>query len=240
MRFDARPDAYEALGYLGYANQPLGEDMAVRLDAAMDACARFAPSGAFRVFAVDRDAGSPEGVRLLQTDFALPGADIARHLEGASAVALLAVTLGYESERVIRRETALSAVDGMLVDAVASSAAESAVESLHAEVSAWASARGLHAGSRFSPGYGDLPLSVQPAFLKAIGADKLLGIGVTDAFLLVPAKSITAVVGLFEDGADEPALKPAPVDGVRPSKCDTCKMAGCCLLRQQGRTCHGG
>ena len=87
----------------------------------------------------------------------------------------------------------------------------------------------LAATTRFSPGYGDLPLSCQPAFLVASGADRALGICATAAHLLVPAKSITAVIGLY------------PGRGfVREgARCSTCPVADSCALRAQGRTCYG-
>lgn len=126
----------------------------------------------------------------------LPGRDIARHVEGCTRVVLLAVTLGAQSEMLLRRERALSATDGLLVDACASSLVEQAANVLNAHIVEEATARNLAATSRFSPGYGDLPLSCQPAFLVASGADRALGIHATAAHLLVPTKSITAVIGL--------------------------------------------
>ena len=264
---NAAPDLDEALGYLGYDGQNLSDGLLARLYAATGKCAALKPRGVFRVF--DRDCvalgeearvrqGSSRGLasRYLAENqaLALPGEDIARHLEGASAVAVLAVTLGYESERLIRRETALSATDGLLLDAVASAMAEDAVRTLHECVKAWAAECGLRAGSRFSPGYGDLSLEVQPDLLTALDAARLLGISVTDAHLLVPAKSITAIVGLFEQGElSQKDLKgsfgaldesrfgmSAPFSATSaPRTCKECTMAGMCLFEQQGRTCHG-
>ena len=127
----------------------------------------------------------------------LPGHAIARHLRGCSAVALMAVTLGAKSEMLLRRETALSATGGMLADVCASSAVEQAADVLNEQLRAQAEQRGLATTWRFSPGYGDLPLSVQPDFLKVLGADKALGISLTPALMLVPAKTITAIVGLY-------------------------------------------
>ena len=61
-----------------------------------------------------------------------------------------------------------------------------------------AAARGLRTNFRFSPGFGDLPLAVQPAFLAALDAPRRIGLAATAGNLLVPTKSVTAVVGLFE------------------------------------------
>ena len=82
---------------------------------------------------------------------------------------------------LLRRERALSATDGLLVDACASSLVEQAANVLNAHIVEEATARNLAATSRFSPGYGDLSLSCQPAFLVASGADRALGIHATAA-----------------------------------------------------------
>lgn len=239
MRLPAQVDTAEALRYLGWGGQPLDDDLAARLDRAAQACGGLEPRGAFASFplagAVDGEDGEPCAVLLAGTSFALEGRAIAEHLAGAREAALLAVTLGLESERLLRREQALSAVDGMLADACASSLVESAADSLSRAVAEDASARGLHAGPRFSPGYGDFPLDAQRGFVRALGADKALGISVTDGCLLVPAKSVTAVVGLFDRPPD--AADPEGAAS-RPGDCASCRLRERCLLRSQGRTCH--
>ncbi len=48
---------------------------------------------------------------------------------------------------------------------------------------------------RFSPGYGDVGLPVQPALLRLLGAGKL-GVHLTEALLMVPEKSVSALVGI--------------------------------------------
>ena len=123
-----------------------------------------------------------------------PGFGIAKFAQGAQAFALIAVTLGAESERLLKRERALGAVAGILVDACASSAVESATDELQRRIGEAIAPLGLVADKRFSPGYGDLPLSIQPAFVRTIDADRLLGLSVTESDMLIPTKSITAIV----------------------------------------------
>lgn len=192
---NVRPDNARTLRYLGIRGAEPDKGTVERLSRAEELCAEGGARGLFRVFAIG--ACDAEGVHLEGSALVLPGEHIARHLEGASSAALLVATLGLGNERLIRRETALSATDGMLVDAASSSMAEEAVRALHERVRSWAAERGLRVGTRFSPGYGDLPLEVQPAFLDAVGAGKTLGVSTTPANLLVPSKSVTAVVGLF-------------------------------------------
>lgn len=154
VELKTRVDREEALAFLGHRGQELG-DLRERLERAACLCEKeLVPRGVYR----EMDAS--EALALL------PGRDIARHVEGCARVVLLAVTLGTQSEMLLRRERTLSATGRPgLVDACASSLVEQAANVLNGHIVEEAAARGLAATTRFSPGYGDLPLSCQPAFL---------------------------------------------------------------------------
>ncbi len=182
---------------------------------------RFCPAGAegadvrgkgtgFSVTAGREGAGCGEalleearlrGVLLEGPGLMLPGGDIARFLEGCTHAVLLAVTLGMENERELLRARALGPVQELMTDACASSMAEEAARAASAEVERRAAEAGFRCTRRFSPGYGDLPLSLQPEMLRLTGADRMLGVQTAPSFLMTPMKSVTAVVGLVpEDG----------------------------------------
>lgn len=248
MRLEAHVDVSEALGYLGHAGQELSPDLARRLARAVELAQACDPQGAARAFSVaafECDAGGmPCAVRLEGTPLVLPGYDVARHLAGAREVVLMAVTLGLASEQALRREQALSPTDGLLLDACASALVESAANELSCVAARRAAERGLTAGTRFSPGYGDLPLGVQQALLDTLDAARALGVSVTPGNLLVPSKSITAVAGLFADAAEDAedaeavrAAENAPASSART--CAVCHLAPTCVLHAQGRTCYG-
>ena len=121
VELKARVDREEALAFLGHRGQDLG-DLRERLERAACLCEKeLVPRGVYR----EMDAS--EALALL------PGRDIARHVEGCTRVVLLAVTLGAQSEMLLRRERALSATDGLLVDACASSLVEQAANVLNAQ-----------------------------------------------------------------------------------------------------------
>ena len=56
--------------------------------------------------------------------------------------------------------------------------------------------KGLYLRPRFSPGYGDFPLSVQKQILDGLEAGKRIGITLTEGYLMMPSKSVTAVIGV--------------------------------------------
>lgn len=108
----------------------------------------------------------------------------------------MAVTLGMDNERALIQAQALSPLEGLMFDACSSSLVEEAACTVSASIEDLAREAGFQATKRFSPGYGDLTLDIQPAFLKTLRADSLLGIHVGSSQMMTPTKSITAIIGL--------------------------------------------
>ena len=84
----------------------------------------------------------------------------------------------------------------------------------------------LYLTDRFSPGYGDLPLSLQKDLCTALDAQRRLGIYVNESMLMTPQKSVTAIIGL------SPAPQMARIRG-----CGYCSMGEHCPLRKGGKHC---
>ncbi len=206
-----------------------------------------AAASAANAGAADLRGAEVPRVALAFAPVVLSGNDIASHLEGARKVALMACTLGMASEREYRRHAALSAADGAMLGACCSALVEAAANAVEAQIVAEARRLNMYTNWRYSPGYGDLPLDVQPDFLRSLDATRKLGINVTKTNMLVPVKSITAVVGLFDEkeGAG-PAGMPqgASADAAGASHAGDATCAACpafqdCEFRKRGCTCHG-
>lgn len=190
---DYRVNRAEALRYLGYAGQALDAEMEARIDENIAACEREArPGFVFRSFPIET---CERGVRLAGSSLVLEGVDIARHLKGAAECAVLACTLGVANEAGMARRKAQSALDAAIYGAAGSSLVESVTDACEATVVADAAKRGMRTNWRYSPGYGDLPLALQPEIVRVLAADKRLGMVATESNLLIPAKSVTAFVG---------------------------------------------
>lgn len=112
-------------------------------------------------------------------------------LEGSKEALIFAVTLGMGVDRHLLRLSKTSVSELFLADAVASAYAEAAADRAQELLLGGNSTK-----KRFSPGYGDLPLELQPAILSALSAEKHLGLTLTDTLLMKPQKSITAIVGM--------------------------------------------
>ena len=232
-------DRAEVLRYLGYSGQVLDAALDARIDEVVARClGACRPRGCVAVFDVagrdgcagekDGDAGSGAApvVRLAGTPLELRGSSIAEHLDGAVAVGVLAVTVGMGVEAELRRLSLTDHVAQVIFDAAATTAVERAADAAEASLVARAAERGLHCNWRFSPGYGDLPMETQPVLLAALDAQRQLGITLTPTLLMTPTKSVTAVVGMFEQ---------PPATGHR--SCKGCACFDYCQLRASGCPC---
>lgn len=223
-----RVDIDQALAFLGHSHQDLDEDLVARLQEMAARCeSEHTPRYLWRTFEIDPLG---EDISLKGSSLILPGSSIRAHLKGASHVVLLATTIGAAWRQTLAQLGATGATDALLYDACANALTEGAAEEAHRLLSLAAKEEGLEAHARFSPGYGDLPLSVQPLFLQEIDAPRKIGIVTTANNFLEPAKSITAVVGLFKPGAGNGSK------GVH--LCTECTAREYCNFREHGTTCH--
>jgi hypothetical protein len=126
----------------------------------------------------------------------LHGKQIARLLKDCSRVYVMACTLGVQADRMIELKGFLSPTLGMVTDACASAYIESWCDRCQEEI-AKALGPGEKLTFRFSPGYGDLPLSDQKAVLLQLQAEKRIGLFLTESFLMTPRKSVVAILGVL-------------------------------------------
>lgn len=224
-------DRAEVLRYLGYAGQPLTDELDGSIDAAMSRCLAVAhPRGVTRVFEVAGRCAGEDGVprvELAGTALVLEGTAIARHLEGAVAVGVLAVTAGMGVDAELRRLSLTDRPAQLVFDAAGTTLVERAADVAEAGLVAQAAERGLFCNTRFSPGYEGFPLATQPVLLAALDAGRQLGITLSSSLLMSPTKSVTAVVGMF----------PEPPAGMRAS-CSGCPCLDFCVLRRAGSSCR--
>ncbi len=129
------------------------------------------------------------GVKLGQID--LESRSLAKALDGYTQAVLFAATLGSEIDRLIAARSVTSASLALAIDAWANATIEAVCDAFCDRLSSEYGALSM----RFSPGYGDLSLSVQPTLLSCLGAGSRIGIRLTQGGMMVPVKSVVAVVG---------------------------------------------
>ena len=214
-------DLSEPLRYLGVRGEP-DPALLAELSSVADKLTRsVTPRYLWRVFPL---SFREEGPALEGIDLTLPGGMAARMLGECSQAVLLACTLGAGFEALLRAEQARSMARAAMLDACGSAWVEAGCDAAEEEISARFPE--LYRTDRFSPGYGDLPLTIQKDVCALLDAPRRLGVQVTDSFLMNPSKSVTAVIGL----SDRP--QPARIRG-----CGFCSLRESCQYRKGGKTC---
>lgn len=173
---------------------PEGE-LAARVDALRrKALAASRPACTWRRFPVSGDAIASGGVSL-QIEGTLK-----RHLEGCDAAFLACGTIGPAFDALHRSASVSSGLDALILQAIGAAMIEKTMDLAQDEMR-----RELAAGetlaSRYSPGYGTFPLAAQKPLLALLDATLKVGVALTDTLLLVPSKSVSAVIGIRRPAA---------------------------------------
>lgn len=136
-----------------------------------------------------------EGVLIIGDALTIPSRDLCRLFAGAREGLALAVTLGAPLDTLVRRLMLTDSALGAAVGACASALVDEVIDELLREQAADLMQEGLTLSPRFSPGYGDAPLSCQGALLSWLEARRI-GISLTAGGLMLPEKSVTALIAL--------------------------------------------
>ncbi len=138
------------------------------------------------VISLDEESGMIDLEHLKITSRSLAG-----NLSGCSRVVVFAASIGPGIDRVIKKYTKTDPVRALFFQAIGAERAESLCEMF---VNSYPS----KLRPRFSPGFGDLSLTVQPDVLAVTNARKNLAITLDEGCLMSPSKSVTAFAGIDE------------------------------------------
>ena len=139
-----------------------------------------------------------DGVPFLpQIAMELPGKTAKTMLGNCSKVILLACTLGLSFDAFLSREQAKSMAEAVILDGCGSALVEQGCDEAEREIAS--RFPGLYLTDRFSPGYGDLPLTLQHDLLRLTDARARLGVIAHESAMLSPQKTVTALIGLGAD-----------------------------------------
>ena len=181
-----------------YAGLQKAEDFKQELidEACQEARLLIQPKGIWQIYDYDAasqtvyDLGSAAKVRL-------QGKSIGKHLQKSCKVAVLSTTIGEEIENQVTHFFEQGRYSfSVLLDAAATTAIEEVADGMEKNILNVVKRQGLAMTWRFSPGYGDWPIEQQPEVL-AMAHGEEIGVSLTEALMLTPRKSITAVIGLY-------------------------------------------
>jgi cobalamin-dependent methionine synthase I len=209
-------DTKEVLRYLGYRDEEADEQIVSQIKLVSEEAA--AEANAKNVFGVWDCKAESDAVTLGEIN--INSRNLAHHLRGCEKTVLLAATLGTGADNLLRRYEARDMEKALVAQAVCTSLIEEYCDTVVCEASQSAMLEGLYPTSRFSPGYGDFDIIWQKDILKLLDCEKRIALTLTDGYMLIPSKSVTAVVGFSREKKGN--------DG---NKCARCTNARCAFRR---------
>lgn len=216
-------DKSEALRYLGYRNTKIDDNLLSLIDESEEEVRKQAsPRYIYKVFDFSETS---EGITFSNTNLTLKGNSIKNHLANCEKAVAMAVTIGEGIDRNIRILSHTNLAKSVVFDAFSSAAIEQVcnkVEDIIRE-----EFKEYKMTFRFGIGYGDLPLSHQKDFVKVLDATKKIGITVGNSHMMIPTKSVTAIIGLSKE-----EIKKAN------RNCADCNLMGNCNILKSGNHCY--
>lgn len=168
---------------------------------------------------------SDNSIILENCTLTLTGNDIRNHLNGCEKAVLFCATISSGADKLLRSAQVSNMAEALVLDSLASVAIEQVCDKVEEIIhSAYPN---MYFTWRFSPGYGDLPITIQAEFLNALNAPKRIGLTANSSFILTPSKSVTAIIGLSK----------TPIVW-KHRRCADCNLAKTCAYRKNGSHCN--
>lgn len=223
---DINIDKNEILRYLGYSGQKIDENTNILINNCIEKLRKnIKPLVVTERFGIDFQ---DDGVKLINTDVVLLGNDITNHLKGCGECVILCATLGINVDNLIRITQNISMSEAVVLDACAVEFIEKVCDIATLDIENSLKTEKKSITLRFSPGYGDLPIEIQPDILKIVDAQRRIGLTVTDTNIMIPRKSVSAVIGISDKDINQKNKK----------SCESCNLKDRCKYRKRGVKCN--
>jgi hypothetical protein len=147
-------------------------------------------SAVYRIVSVGSDGDS-----IMLGDIRVASKSLAKNLQGAEYAVIFCATVGLSVDRIIGKYSVISPSLSLLCDAVGAERIEALCDAFEREIS-------VDLGEcydlcrRFSPGYGDLPISLQKEIFNLLRPEKYIGVTLNESLMMSPSKSVSAIIGL--------------------------------------------
>lgn len=214
----------EVLRYLGYGGQEIDCSLHSLIDSLRKEIKELSK---IRFIYKEYNIKQSDGViELENSSISLAGQSIAAHLQNSKTAIVMAVTLGNNVDLRIRYYEKIDMQKALILDACATTLIEEVCDVVERAIRDKVAVRG-NLNYRYSPGYGDLTLDCQRDIVTSLETPKYLGLNLNSHNILIPRKSVTAILGWASDEK--------PVETKRG--CEYCRLKDSCNFRKGGKGC---
>ena len=196
-------DKREVLRYLQYKNQNINDDLLKIIEQSIDETKRIiSPRFVLRKYSIKKIKMDNEKDQVILEDgnLILKSDDVYKLLTECDECILMAVTLGLEIEKEIRKLTYTNLTKGIIIDSCATTAIEEVCDIVQDNIARKLLREDKYITYRYSPGYGDLSIENNIYINNILNSQKEIGLTVTNSGIMIPRKSVVALIGVSNKG----------------------------------------
>ncbi|OGL44519.1 MAG: hypothetical protein A2161_13510 [Candidatus Schekmanbacteria bacterium RBG_13_48_7] len=143
------------------------------------------------------DLKSPQTI-ILENNFYIKSMKLFKFLNYSISAYLMAITIGPSLDNHIKKLLENGEFSkAVIADVIGSESVEHAANIFHKKIRHEESIKSFSVTGRYSPGYGDWKLEDQLS-LHELLETKRIGISLTEGYMMIPQKSISAIIGVFK------------------------------------------
>jgi hypothetical protein len=136
------------------------------------------------------------GCRITIGSLEIESKNLAAHLNNCTNAFVFAATLGAGVDRLIAQRVKIDSAEALCLQSCAAVQIENYCGSIEQELLHEINCNDIYLRPRFSPGYGDFDIKHQTDLLRILQAQRRIGLTETNAHMLTPLKSVTALIGV--------------------------------------------
>ncbi len=148
--------------------------------------------GIYRTFRIE--SVTEDRVLIADSNTVFEGKNMVKLLKSCAYVTLMAATIGPELENQVEAWKTEQPSDAYYLEVVGGWMADYMAEQMDKRIEPEILKSGYGRTMRYSPGYGDWPLTCQGEMMRLTQA-KRIGISLTESFIMIPRKSVSAAIG---------------------------------------------
>ena len=140
---------------------------------------------------------------------------IGKAIRDSKQVILFAATVGAPFDRLIARYSRVEPSKALILQAIGAERVESLCDAFCSQMNTDLRDVGKCLTRRVSPGYGDIPLSLQKEIFAVLDCPRKIGLTLDQSLLMSPSKSVTAIAGITDECEEQ------------ADKCAACNKTDC-------------
>ncbi len=206
----------EAIRYLGYKRTEIDVKTLVMIQESFDELEKMSElKSIYRIYEL-----SQKDDELQIGNLIIKSKSLKKNLKECTQVVVFGATMGLSVDRQLRTYELTDMARAVVMQACAAAMLEEYCDEMQEKIAQQLAEENLYLRPRFSPGYGDFSILHQKDILNMLDASKTIGLTMTDAYMLTPTKSVTAVIGVSK--TEEPCHQKG---------CEECTKADCLYRR---------